>query len=97
MDGEELNKEDEEFIILKLLAYHPHAEDKIGCGLQAIMVDKHPQFTQSRCLFVLRTDGGWIDFSYQKCLLTYIRKKYPSYAERFIKEHFKRSILKSLK
>ena len=38
MDGEELNKEDEEFIILKLLAYHPHAEDKIGCGLQAIMV-----------------------------------------------------------
>lgn len=54
-------------------------------------VDRHPQFRQSRCLFVVRSDGGWIDFSYQKCLRAYIRDKYPSYAERFIKEHFKRS------
>lgn len=54
-------------------------------------VDRHPQFKNSRCLFVVRTDGGWIDFSYQKCLRAYIRKKYPSDAERFIRENFKRS------
>ncbi|XP_010943194.1 protein DCL homolog, chloroplastic [Elaeis guineensis] len=89
-DGERLNDEDEKVVVEKLLAYHPHSEDKIGCGLDSIMVDRHPQFRNSRCLFVVRTDGVWIDFSYQKCLRAYIREKYPSHAERFIREHFKR-------
>ncbi|KAL3812345.1 hypothetical protein ACJIZ3_013613 [Penstemon smallii] len=90
MDGERLTPEDEKTVVDKLLAHHPHSEDKIGCGLDSIMVDRHPQYHHSRCLFVIRSDGGWIDFSYQKCLRAYIRDKYPSYAERFIKEHFKR-------
>ncbi|KAG5048176.1 hypothetical protein JHK85_009279 [Glycine max] len=81
MDGARLNEEDEKAIVEKLLAYHPHSEDKIGCGLESIMVDRHPQYRQSRCLFVVRTDGGWIDFSYQKCLREYIRDKYPTHAE----------------
>ncbi|XAR48379.1 hypothetical protein NMG60_11031195 [Bertholletia excelsa] len=89
-DGERLTANDEKAIVEKLLAYHPHSEDKVGCGLDFIMVDRHPQFRRSRCLFVVRTDGGWIDFSYQKCLRAYVRRKYPSHAERFIKEHFKR-------
>ncbi|XP_008813811.2 protein DCL homolog, chloroplastic [Phoenix dactylifera] len=89
-DGERLDAEDEKAIVEKLLPYHPHSEDKIGCGLDSIMVDRHPQFRNSRCLFVVRTDGVWIDFSYQKCLRAYIREKYPSHAERFIREHFKR-------
>ena len=38
MDGERLNAEDEKAVVEKLLAYHPHAEDKIGCGLDSIMV-----------------------------------------------------------
>ncbi|KAF3446612.1 hypothetical protein FNV43_RR11792 [Rhamnella rubrinervis] len=91
VDGEHLTVEDEKAVVEKLLAYHPHSEDKIGCGLDSVMVDRHPQFRYSRCLFVIRTDGVWIDFSYQKCLRAYIRDKYPSYAERFIREHFKRS------
>ncbi|XP_068657546.1 protein DCL, chloroplastic [Aristolochia californica] len=91
MDGERLTDEDEKVVLENLLAYHPHAEDKIGSGLDYIMVDRHPQFMNSRCLFVVRTDGIWIDFSYQKCLRAYIREKYPNYAERFIREHFKRS------
>ncbi|KAG9160927.1 hypothetical protein Leryth_008741 [Lithospermum erythrorhizon] len=90
MDGARLTVEDEKAVIEKLLAHHPHSQDKIGCGLDSIMVDRHPQFKHSRCLFVVRTDGGWIDFSYQKCLRAYIRDKYPAHAERFIKEHFKR-------
>uniref|UniRef100_A0A9I9DDJ8 Protein DCL, chloroplastic n=1 Tax=Cucumis melo TaxID=3656 RepID=A0A9I9DDJ8_CUCME len=89
-DGERLTLEDERTVVDRLLAHHPHAEDKIGCGLESIMVDRHPQFRHSRCFFVIRTDGGWIDFSYQKCLRAYIRNKYPSFAERFIREHFKR-------
>lgn len=90
-DGESLGPNDEAIIVEKLLTYHPRAEDKIGCGLDAIMVDRHPQFRKSRCLFVVRTDGVWIDFSYQKCLREYIRKKYASHGERFIREHFKRT------
>ncbi|MFQ6661162.1 hypothetical protein Gotur_029409 [Gossypium turneri] len=90
MDGERLTVADEETVVEKLLRHHPHSEDKIGCGFDCIMVDRHPQFRHSRCLFVVRTDGGWIDFSYQKCLRAYIRDKYPSHAERFIREHFKR-------
>ncbi|KAL1821892.1 hypothetical protein DCAR_0418326 [Daucus carota subsp. sativus] len=91
MDGERLSEEDEKTVLEKLLAYHPRSEDKVGCGLNFIMVDRHPQFRQSRCLFIVRTDGAWIDFSYQKCLRSYIRHKYPSYAEKYIKQHYKRS------
>ncbi|XP_071731416.1 protein DCL, chloroplastic-like [Rutidosis leptorrhynchoides] len=91
MDGQRLTPTDEKMVVEKVLAYHPHSEDKIGSGLDSIMVDRHPQFRNSRCLFVVRTDGIWIDFSYQKCIRSYIRQKYPSYAERFIKEHYKRS------
>ncbi|KAL6207889.1 hypothetical protein ACLB2K_018842 [Fragaria x ananassa] len=93
MDGERLSAEDEKIVKERLLAYHPHSDDKIGCGIDSIMVrcvDRHPQFKQSRCLFVIRTNGAWIDFSYQKCLRAYIRDKYPTHAERFIREHFKR-------
>ncbi|KZV56193.1 protein DCL, chloroplastic [Dorcoceras hygrometricum] len=91
MDGERLTDEDEKVVVDKLLLHHPHSEDKIGCGLDSIMVDRHPQYKHSRCLFVVRTDGGWIDFSYQKCIRAYIRDKYSSHGERFIREHFKRS------
>ncbi|CAN7022128.1 unnamed protein product [Brassica rapa subsp. trilocularis] len=72
-------------------SYHQYSKDKIGCGHDFIMVDRHPQFRHSRCLFLVRTDGGWIVFSYQKCLRDYVRDRYPSHAERFIREYFKRA------
>ncbi|KAH0466905.1 hypothetical protein IEQ34_004143 [Dendrobium chrysotoxum] len=37
-DGERLSAEDEKVVVEKLLAYHPHSEDKIGCGLNSIMM-----------------------------------------------------------
>ncbi|XP_029124689.1 uncharacterized protein LOC109818491 isoform X2 [Cajanus cajan] len=37
MDGARLSAEDEKVVVQKLLAYHPHSEDKIGCGLESIM------------------------------------------------------------
>ncbi|CAN0922393.1 Protein DCL homolog, chloroplastic [Linum grandiflorum] len=89
-NGALLEAEDAKVVVQKLLTYHPNSEDKIGCGFDSIMVDCHPQFKQTRCLFVVRTDGSWIDFSYQKCLRTYIRHKYPDDADRFIEEHLKR-------
>lgn len=87
-NGERLAAEDEKAVVDWLLAYHPHSEDKIGCGLDSIVVDRHPEFRKSRCMFIVRTDGGVEDFSYRRCLQAYIRHKYPSHAERFIEEHF---------
>ncbi|KAH0893337.1 hypothetical protein HID58_055766 [Brassica napus] len=57
-------------------SYHQYSKEKIGCGHDFIMVDRHPQFRHSRCLFLVRTDGGWIVFSYQKCLRDYVRDRY---------------------
>lgn len=37
-DGQCLTAEDERAVVEKLLSYHPHSEDKIGCGLGSIMV-----------------------------------------------------------
>ncbi|XP_040944464.1 uncharacterized protein [Gossypium hirsutum] len=37
-DGERLTVADEEAVVEMLLRYHPHSEDKIGCGLDSIMV-----------------------------------------------------------
>lgn len=49
-------------------------------------VDRHPEF-KSRCLFVVRTNGDFEDFSYHKCLRAYLQEKYPSYADKFLKKH----------
>ncbi|OIW15638.1 hypothetical protein TanjilG_08214 [Lupinus angustifolius] len=38
MDGEHLSVEDEKAVVKNLLPYHPHSEDKIGCGIYSIMV-----------------------------------------------------------
>lgn len=38
MDGEQLTPEDEKVVVERLLAHHPHSEDKIGCGIDSIMV-----------------------------------------------------------
>ncbi|XP_058070089.1 uncharacterized protein LOC131219108 isoform X2 [Magnolia sinica] len=38
MDGERLTAEDEKAVVERLLAYHPHSEDKIGCGIDSIML-----------------------------------------------------------
>ncbi|XP_021600224.1 uncharacterized protein LOC110605864 isoform X2 [Manihot esculenta] len=38
LDGERLTAEDEKAVVEKLLTYHPSSEDKIGCGLDSIMV-----------------------------------------------------------
>ncbi|KAE8685732.1 F-box protein [Hibiscus syriacus] len=50
MDGEQLTVADEKVLVERLLRYHPKSEDKIGCGLDSIMVDRHPEFRHSRCI-----------------------------------------------
>ncbi|GLT80582.1 hypothetical protein SLA2020_520150 [Shorea laevis] len=88
--GDRLIAEDEKIIVDRLLPYHPQFEKKIGCGIDYITVGYHPDFEDSRCLFIVREDGELVDFSYRKCIKGLIRKNYPLYADRFLLRHFRR-------
>lgn len=50
-----------------LLMNHPRAIDKIGSGVDAIVVDIE-QHHNSKCFFVVRADGTFDDFSYRHCI-----------------------------
>ncbi|KAK6939599.1 hypothetical protein RJ641_029130 [Dillenia turbinata] len=89
-NGDRLTPEHENTILERLLPYHPDYERKIGCGVDYITVGFHPEFEESRCLFIVRKDGELVDFSYWKCIKGLIRKKYPLYADSFILRHFRR-------
>jgi len=68
----ELNGKDFE-IVRALLDRHPRAEEKIGCGVKAIIVKKTENqrgvnISNCRCFYVQRLDGSFIDFSYDVCI-----------------------------
>ncbi|MDQ7049938.1 MAG: DCL family protein [Enterobacterales bacterium] len=53
--------------VMALLLNHPRADQKIGCGVNAIKVSTG--YTSSnRCFHVVRTDGTIEDFSIGKCI-----------------------------
>lgn len=56
---------DDLLFALDLLALHPRADEKIGCGVDRIVV-RH--VSPSRCFHVCRVDGSEEQFSYMKCL-----------------------------
>ncbi|XP_042374014.1 protein DCL, chloroplastic-like isoform X1 [Zingiber officinale] len=88
--GDRLIPEHEKTILERLLPYHPQSQKKIGCGIDYITIGYHPQFENSRCLFIARMNGDLEDFSYWKCIKGFIRKNYPLYADSFILRHFRR-------
>lgn len=51
-----------------VLFMHPHADEKIGKGVQSIGVQINPTYRNTRNFVVYRTDGTSSDFSYTKCL-----------------------------
>ncbi|RVW69349.1 DNA-directed RNA polymerase V subunit 1 [Vitis vinifera] len=53
-------------------------------------VSRHSSFLESRCFYVVSTDGHKEDFSYRKCLENFIKEKYPDNAETFIGKYFRR-------
>ena len=70
-DGERLTGHDLAFM-LGLQRQHPHAQAKIGSGVDAILV--HRYIGGSRCFFILRQDGSLEDFSVRKCLGLELRR-----------------------
>ncbi|NP_001233874.1 protein DCL, chloroplastic [Solanum lycopersicum] len=88
--GDRLSPDHQRTILQRLLPYHPECDKKIGPGVDYITVGYHPDFENSRCLFIVRKDGETVDFSYWKCIKGLIRKNYPLYADSFILRHFRK-------
>jgi len=57
-----------------LLSYHDHAEEKLK-DVKHFVVDVHPKYMDTRCLFAVKEDGKKEDFSVVKCIEN-IEKKY---------------------
>jgi len=60
-------KESEAKLVEELLGYHEKGADK-KVGLKHFVVDVHPQYVDTRCLWVVRQDGTREDFSVVKCI-----------------------------
>ncbi|CAN6230339.1 unnamed protein product [Urochloa humidicola] len=73
-NGVRLQPEDDKFIQEKVLENHPEKQSKVSGAIDYIMVDKHQTFQDTRCFFVVSTDGSCKDFSYLKCLENFVRK-----------------------
>ncbi|KAG5046363.1 hypothetical protein AAZX31_06G185100 [Glycine max] len=58
----------EHLMLLELLKNgHAEPDKKIGGGVRAFQVRKHPTF-KSRCFFLIREDDSADDFSFRKCV-----------------------------
>ncbi|XVF00255.1 hypothetical protein REPUB_Repub03eG0269300 [Reevesia pubescens] len=89
-DGDPLSAADQLFILDNVFTHHPDKAVKMGAGIDYVMVNKHSNFPDSRCFFVVTTDGHKQDFSYRKCLDNFIKSKYPDLAEAFIGKYFRK-------
>ncbi|KAK8293876.1 hypothetical protein V6Z11_D06G218800 [Gossypium hirsutum] len=90
-DGDPLSADDQTFVLDNVLAHHPDKAVKMGAGIDYVMVNKHSLFLDTRCLYVVTTDGHKQDFSYLKCLENMIKGKYPDLAEAFVSKYFRKS------
>lgn len=67
-------KESEFKLVKELLAFHDHGEEKLK-NLKHFVVDVHPNYVDTRCLFAVKEDGSREDFSIVKCVHN-IEEKY---------------------
>ncbi|XP_019416418.1 PREDICTED: DNA-directed RNA polymerase V subunit 1-like, partial [Lupinus angustifolius] len=89
-DGDPLAAEDQAFVLENVFEHHPDKETKMGDGIDYVMVSRHSNFQESRCMYVVLKNGKKEDFSYRKCLENLVRKKYPDVAESFNDKHFRK-------
>ncbi|GJV21771.1 hypothetical protein Tco_1370791, partial [Tanacetum coccineum] len=89
-DGDPLSADDQTYILDNVFNHHPDKVQKTGAGVKHIMVNKHTKFQESRCFFVVSTDGREEDFSYIKCVENYVKVKYPDKFDEFKPKYFKK-------
>jgi hypothetical protein len=66
-DGEQIIGGDEAFMH-NLIERHPRSVEKCGLGISHFTVERNPEFTNTRTIYIHRTDGTGSDFSWYKCL-----------------------------
>ncbi|EXB62675.1 DNA-directed RNA polymerase E subunit 1 [Morus notabilis] len=89
-DGDPIRPEDQSFIIDNVFNYHPDKAAKMGSGIDHLMISRHSSFQDSRCLYVVSTDGRKEDFSYRKCLGNLIKSRFPDVADEFLDKYFRK-------
>lgn len=88
-NGVRLQPEDEKFILEKVLENHPEKQSKVSSAIDYITVDKHETFQDTRCFYVVSTDGSRADFSYFKCLENFVRKSFKEDADTFCMKYLR--------
>ncbi|WCJ39088.1 DNA-directed RNA polymerase V subunit 1, partial [Euphorbia peplus] len=87
-DGDPLSPTDQAYILDNVFNHHPAKDAKMGSNIDHFMINKHDVFSESKCFYVVSTDGSKTDFSYRKCLENYVRGKYSELADEFIPKYF---------
>lgn len=67
-EGAAVTDPDDHAFLLGLLALHPGAATKIGCGVLRFGVWCPPPYFSNRGFRLRRTDGSVVDFSYLECV-----------------------------
>jgi hypothetical protein len=65
--GVSIRNPDLDFISL-LLKRHPEYSEKVGNGIQSIVVRKDKAWGKTKCFYIVRIDGTYTDFSYIHCI-----------------------------
>ncbi|KAJ6701636.1 DNA-DIRECTED RNA polymerase [Salix koriyanagi] len=79
---QQLNESDKS-VLMMTLYFHPRRDEKIGIGAKDIKVINHPEYRDTRCFSLVRTDGTIEDFSYRKCLHNALEIIAPQRAKRY--------------
>ncbi|KAF5206332.1 Dna-directed rna polymerase v subunit, partial [Thalictrum thalictroides] len=90
-DGDPLSPDDQSYVLDNVFNYHPEKAVKMGLGVDYVMISKHSSFQDTRCFYIVSTDGHREDFSYRKCLENFIKDKYPELAASFVEKYWPHS------
>jgi hypothetical protein len=66
-DGSPVKPDDAEFV-MALLARHPDAAAKTGCGIAWLTAATEERWHRGRHFVIVRTDGSRTDFSWRECI-----------------------------
>ncbi|KAF6174982.1 hypothetical protein GIB67_026470 [Kingdonia uniflora] len=64
--------------------------EKLSTSHQHPGVNKHTNFQDTRCFFIVSMDGRQEDFSYRKSMENYIKHKYPENAISFTEKYLRK-------
>ncbi len=65
--NDKLVGEDFDFVS-ELLKRRPDYQEKVGVGVKEFIVRRHEKWGNTRCFYVVRTDGSSEAFGYRDCL-----------------------------